>query len=147
MDASIMGAEYRAHRKKTNRRADESVIILDGRDQTSDASVEESAFEEKIRRKIRELWPGKTIQHISIVGDVTLRNAARIMAREQGISARVLRGLTNCEYGDQFLAIQQENCRCRFWQEMQRTYELAEIERAERALAERKKRVLGGEGK
>lgn len=61
------------------------------------------AFDENVRRLCRDLWPGRTTApQLAIHGDVDVRQAQRILARDQGFSLAVFRNLMHSPYGGSF---------------------------------------------
>jgi hypothetical protein len=76
---------------------------------TNDHMVEsdfDADFDEQARRLCIKLWTKKlAAAQLSIHGDVTVRQAQRIIGRRQGFSLKVYRRLVASLYGDDFLAL------------------------------------------
>lgn len=61
------------------------------------------AFDEQCRALCRSIWPGRTTApQLAINGDVEVRQAQRILAREQGFSLAVIRSLLHSPFGASF---------------------------------------------
>jgi hypothetical protein len=98
-------------------------------------------FDEQVRKLIRLIWPNKATQHFSIAADVTVRQAERILAREQGISLAVYRRLLCGEHGERFLWLLMGDATPEWWREIGHERQLTAVKKQMRAL-ERKRGEL-----
>jgi hypothetical protein len=85
-----------------------------------------------LRRIFRALWPAKTATNLSLAADVTVRQAERIMAGEQGLSLAVFCRLLHGEHGLQILRAAMGDAAPQWWREFG----------LERQITEKKKRRL-----
>lgn len=70
----------------------------------------------ELRNLFRRIWPRKTAAYLAIAGDVTVRQAERILAG-QGIGAAVLTSLLRSEHGDAILEITMRGAMPIWWKE------------------------------
>lgn len=118
--------------------------LVGTRDQKVAGADQLVAFEEEVRSLIRASWPRpKTAQHLSIVADVTVRQAERILARQQGISLSTFRALARSEHGDKFVALLMRGSHAPWWTEVSHERRLSALRKQRRAV-ERELRDLEG---
>lgn len=74
-------------------------------DTASGADVLFEEFQENLRVLFRSIWPVKTAVWLATASDLTPRQAARILARDQGVSLQTLWHLVQSEHGEKFHSI------------------------------------------
>ena len=96
-----MPASYRAQTKSRNSRPDHPVV--NSLESGSRSAKSLALFQDVLRRLIRDTWPETTAKNLAAAGDVTVRQAERIMARQKKISFEVFWNLMEHEqFGSRF---------------------------------------------
>lgn len=141
-----MGANIRDLTKKANPASDKVVSIGDDTSNTEDtnsADVLFEEFQENLRVLFRSIWPVKTAQWLALASDLTPRQAARILAREQGVSLKTLWHLTQSEHGQKFHRAYMSSMRgTDWWQKLCASERIAEIKEQQRVLQKDLEREL-----
>jgi cell division protein FtsB len=97
-----------------------------------------------LRRLFRQLWPAKTAQHLALAADVTVRQAERLLAGEQGMSYAVFERLLNGAQGYAFLRHAMRNARPDWWREIDQERRLGELRKQRKALERQLKQLEEG---
>ena len=111
--------------------------ISDALDGGNDTDVGAS---QQLRNLFRRLWPKKTAAYLAIAGDITVRQAERILAGH-GIGAAVLIHLLRSEHGAEVLEITMQGVMPAWWREAFHERKIANARRKRQA-AERELREL-----
>ncbi|MDQ2083668.1 hypothetical protein RA307_26075 [Xanthobacteraceae bacterium Astr-EGSB] len=90
---------------------------------------QDDAFQEQILRLCLTVWPGETVQQLAVNAKISVRQAQRLIGREQGFSGKVIRRLCHCHYGAPFLQLWMHGCDATHWLTMLDDHEVCEIER------------------
>jgi hypothetical protein len=96
-----------------------------------------------LRNLFRRIWPKKTAAYLAIAGDVTVRQAERILAG-QGIGAAVLTNLLRSEHGAEVLEATMRGAMPPWWKEAFHERRISAARRKRQA-AERELRELEDE--
>jgi hypothetical protein len=104
-------------------------------------SDQDDAFNEQVLRLCRTLWPGETVQQLSVNAKISVRQAQRLIGREQGFSAKVIRRLCHCHNGGPFLQLWMSGCQAAHWQVMVDDHAVGEIERQGEALEKQRQEL------
>jgi hypothetical protein len=113
----------------------------DQKDGGSDQSVGQS---KDLQALFRRIWPKKTAVYLAIAGDVTVRQAERIISGKQGIGGRVLAQLLRGEHGAEILEVIMKGAMPTWWKEAFHERRITAARR-KRQQAERELRELEGE--
>jgi hypothetical protein len=98
-------------------------------DQVVGFSDQVAAFDHQVRQLCKKLWKPKAAQNLSIYGDVTVRQAERLLGGKQGFSRAVYQRLCRCPDGEVFLRLWMDGCTANFWLTMLDDHDVGEIER------------------
>jgi hypothetical protein len=72
-------------------------------DQSDGQNDQSDGLSKSLRNLFRRIWPKKTAVYLAIDGDITVRQAERILSGKQGVGAPVLVRLLRGEHGDAVL--------------------------------------------
>lgn len=99
------------------------------------------AFDEKVRKLCVSLWGRDSVAQISINGDITVRQAQRIMARESGFSLDVFRSLMRGPYGGRFFDLAMEGATSEWARDTQQERKISNIRKQRRDLEKQLKEL------
>ena len=105
-----------------------------------------AAFDEDVRKLCRAIWPGRTTApQLAIHGDIDVRQAQRILARENGFSLRVFRRLMHSPYGGSFFDLLMAGSTSEWARETRQERKISNIRKQRRELERQLKELEGGE--
>lgn len=109
--------------------------LVGSRDQAVGNSDQMVGVQEELRKQIKAIWPTKTAQHLSIAADITVRQAERILARDQGISLAVFYNLARSPKGFWFVEVLMRGATAQWWAERENERRIMEKKRLAKQLA------------
>lgn len=93
------------------------------------------AFDELARKLCISLWGvDRAVAQISIHGDVTVRHAQRIMARDSGFSLDVYRNLMRSPYGGSFFDLMMDGAQSEWARDTLQERRMADLRKRRREL-------------
>ena len=114
-----------------------------GKDKTFFAADIFDEFDDRLLRIIRTIWPSKTTHHLALFGDITIRQAARILAREQGASGKLIRRLLMSAQGERVLWAIMDGTKVEWWRDMAAGRKLSAIKKQRKQLDKEEQRIEG----
>lgn len=100
-------------------------------------------FDERLLRIVRAIWPSKTAHHLALFGDITIRQAARILAREQGASGKLIRRLLMSPHGERVLWAIMDGTKVEWWRDIAAGRKLSAIKKQRKQLDREEQRIEG----
>ncbi len=92
-------------------------------------------FDEQVRKLCVSLWPKPTTAaQLSIHGDITVRQAQRILGREHGFSLTVYGQLMRGLHGEAFLDLMMSGTHAAWWADREHERRITQARRRKRAL-------------
>lgn len=105
-----------------------------------------AAFDEDVRKLCRTIWPGRTTApQLAIHGDIDVRQAQRILARDQGFSLAVYRNLMHSPYGGSFFDLLMAGSASEWARETRQERKISDLRKRRRELEKQLKELEGGE--
>jgi hypothetical protein len=98
-------------------------------------------FDERLLRIVRSIWPSKTAQHLALFGDITVRQASRILGREQGASGKLIRRFLMSVHGERVLWAIMDGTKVDWWKDFGYGRKLSAIQKQQRELDKERKRL------
>ena len=115
-----------------------------GTDHKDGVSDQDTGASETVRKLFRQIWPKKTAIYVAIAGDITIRQAERIVAGHQGLSFPVFSRLLRSEHGAAILEAAMAGAKPGWWKEAFHERQIASARRR-RQEADRELRRLEAE--